>query len=102
MYINFLKKVAFPIFVVIPIQYQYVLFIFCMVVYLIETYFDCRNQVYSSLNRLAVYKLFEGLSIVILIVYFGIERSNVSYAASEATSIAVTFVLSLFTVNFIT
>jgi hypothetical protein len=69
---------------------------------MIEFYFDFRNKVYSNLNRFAIYKVFEGLSILILIVYFAIERSNISYGISEASSIAVTFILGLYTVNFIT
>jgi len=55
--------------VVIPIKYQYLFFVFAGVIWAIELVIDIYNGLYKNINRLAVYKISETLTILLLIIY---------------------------------
>ena len=57
MYITYAKKIILPVMVVVPIQYQYVFFIFAAAFLVIEFVFDNMNNLYKKFNRMAVYKV---------------------------------------------
>jgi len=69
MYISFAKKIILPVMVVIPIKYQYLFFVFAGVIWAIELVIDIYNGLYKNINRLAVYKISETLTILLLIIY---------------------------------
>lgn len=69
MYINFAKKIVLPVMVVVPIRNQYIFFLFAGVILVTEFIIDCYNGLYKSMNRLAVYKVSEILSVFLLIIY---------------------------------
>ncbi len=56
MYVNFAKKIILPIMVVVPLKYQFLLFLFAAVTIVVECIIDCYNGLYKKLNRLAFYK----------------------------------------------
>jgi hypothetical protein len=46
-----------PVMVVVPINYQYVFFIFAVAFVVLQFVFDNLNGLYRKFNRLAVYKV---------------------------------------------
>lgn len=95
MYLTFAQKIIMPVMIVVPIEYQYVFFIFAVVFLILEFVFDKYNGLYRSFSRLAIYKVVEMLTVVILTVYFIVERKGQSMSSSKAASIAGTFVMIL-------
>jgi len=57
MYINFAKKIILPVMVVVPIQNQYLIFIFAIGIFIIEFAIDYSNDLYEKFNRLVLYKI---------------------------------------------
>jgi len=70
LYINYAKKVILPILVVVPIKYQYLIFLFALVIIALEFIIDLYNGLYRQLNRLAVYKVSEILVTILLLIYY--------------------------------
>lgn len=95
MYLTFAQKIIMPVMVVVPIQYQYVFFIFAVVFLILEFIFDKMNDLYSSFNRLALYKVIEMVTVLLLLVYYFVERKGMSMSSSKAGAIAGTFVMAL-------
>ena len=93
MYITYAKKIILPVMVVVPIQYQYVFFIFAAAFLVIEFVFDNMNNLYKKFNRMAVYKVVEMLTVFLLFIYYIVERSAKSYSSSRAAAIACTFIM---------
>ena len=46
MYLNFAKKIILPVMVVIPIQNQYLIFIFAIGIFIVEFIIDYSNDLY--------------------------------------------------------
>jgi hypothetical protein len=57
MYLSFTQKIVMPVMVVVPINYQYVFFIFAVAFVVLQFVFDNLNGLYRKFNRLAVYKV---------------------------------------------
>lgn len=95
MYLSFAQKVVLPIMVVVPLKYQYVFFIFAAGFLVLEFLFDYINGLYKQFNRLAVYKVVEAVTIIMLIIYFLVEKHGGSYSSSRAAGITCTFVQAL-------
>ena len=93
MYITYAKKIILPVMVVVPIQYQYVFFIFAAAFLVIEFVFDNMNNLYKKFNRMAVYKVVEMFTVFLLFIYYIVERSAKSYSSSRAAAITCTFVM---------
>lgn len=70
MYINFAKKVVLPIMVVVPINYQFLLFLFAAAILIIEIVIDCYNGFYKKFSRLAFYKVLEMLIFILLAICY--------------------------------
>jgi hypothetical protein len=101
MYVNFAKKVILPIMVVVPINYQFLLFLFAAVFLVVEVVIDCYNGLYQKMSRLLLYKGVEILITVLLIVYYLVEQSKNSYSSSRAASIACTFAIAFYLFLFV-
>ena len=53
------------------------------------------NGLYRKFNRLAVYKVVEVVTVLVLIIYFIVEKNAKNYSSSRAAAITCTFVLAL-------
>ena len=70
MYVCYAKKIALPVMVVVPIEYQWVFFVFAGAFLLVEFVCDYVNGLYRKFNRLAVYKVVEMVTVLMLIIYY--------------------------------
>lgn len=93
MYLTYAQKIIMPVMVVVPIDYQYVFFIFAAAFLILEFVFDYQNQLYQSFNRLALYKVVEALTVIILTIYYIVETNADSLSSSKAAAIASTFIM---------
>lgn len=93
MYLTYAQKIIIPVMVVVPIANQYVFFIFAVVFLVLEFAFDYMNGLYQQFNRLALYKITEVLTVIMLIIYYLVETEAKSLSSSKAAAIAATFVL---------
>lgn len=93
MYLTYAQKIIMPVMVVVPIAYQYVFFIFAAAFLILEFIFDYQNQLYQSFNRLALYKVTEALTVIMLIIYYIAETNADSLSSSKAAAIACTFIM---------
>jgi len=57
MYVCYAKKIALPVMVVVPIEYQWVFFVFAAAFLAVEFVCDNINGLYRKFNRLAAYKI---------------------------------------------
>ena len=101
MYVNFAKKIILPIMVVVPLKYQFLLFLFAAVTIVVECIIDCYNGLYKKLNRLAFYKAIQLLIIGLLIIYYLTQSSGSGYSSSKAAAVACTFALTFYLVLFV-
>lgn len=95
MYLTYAQKIVMPVMVVVPIEYQYVFFIFAAAFLIIEFVFDNINGLYKQLNRLAFYKVTQIVTVILLIIYYLVEKNAKSYSSSKAAGITCTFILTL-------
>ena len=70
MYLTFAHKIILPVFVVVPIKYQFLFLIFAILFVIGEFVFDKMNGLYDSFNRLAIYKVCEAICVLVLTIYF--------------------------------
>ena len=57
MYVCYAKKIALPVMVVVPIEYQWVFFVFAAAFLVVAVVCDNINGLYRKFNRLAAYKI---------------------------------------------
>ena len=95
MYINYAKKIILPVMVVVPLKYQYLFFLFAFIFLVVEFIFDYINGLYLKFSRLAVYKVAEVLTVVLLIIYYLVEANQDNYASSRAAAITCVFILAV-------
>ena len=101
MYLNFAKKIILPVMVVIPIQNQYLIFIFAIGIFIVEFIIDYSNDLYQKFNRLVFYKILEIMIIILLAIYYIVEVNTKSYSASRAAAIACTMLISFYLIVFV-
>ena len=62
---------------IIPVVYHYVLFVFMIVTFLVEGFFDLRGKRFSERIRWIPYKAIEFALLLIALVYYILARVNV-------------------------
>ena len=94
MYLTFAHKIILPVFVVVPIKYQFLFLILAICFVIGEFVLDRMNGLYDKFNRLAIYKVCEAICVLVLTVYFVVEKSAGSYPVSKSAGIAATFFIA--------
>ena len=95
MYLAFAHKIIMPVMVVVPLKYKYLFFIFSCLFLVLELICDYLNDLFKQLNRLAIYKVVEFFTVVVLVVYYLVETEVKEYSSSRAAALTCSFMFAL-------
>lgn len=94
-YYSYAKKIIYPIFIVVPFQYQYFLLVLMGLNCALEAFFDYKIKSYLLRSRWMAYKILEFLTVLFLGIYFGIDSSAKTEGPPLAMNYALTVMLCL-------
>lgn len=77
-YYSYVKKIIYPIFIVVPFQYQYFLIIFMIINCVLETFFDYQIKSYPIKSRWTGYRVLEFITVVFLGIFYGVDGGATS------------------------
>ena len=69
-YVSIWRKIAMPIFVIVPPEYTFLIIVMLLVFVVLESFFDYKGGDFKLLSRITFFKLLELLVLIMCFAYF--------------------------------